>query len=107
MDPHFYIKGTVKSEEQLLSVECFHFVSGILTLVLSHLTVMTLCGDWTLVCGDRGTMVERYNIVNDGDLAEFVSFTGLIPLNIGGAEHYDSDRILTTTGPETETSLRQ
>ena len=49
----------------------------------------------------------RCNVVNDGDLAEFVSFTGLIPLNIGGAEHYDSDRILTTTGPETETSLRQ
>ena len=68
---------------------------------------MTMCGDWTLVCGDRGTMVERYNIVNDADLAEFVSFTGLIPLNIGGAEHYDSDRILTTQGPETETSLRQ
>ena len=106
MDPQFYIKGTVKSEEQLLSVECFHYIRS-LTLVLSQMTVMTLCGDWTLVCGDRGTMVERYNIVNDADLAEFVSFTGLIPLNIGGAEHYDSDRILTTTGPETETSLRQ
>ena len=33
-------------------------------------------------------------------MAEFVSFTGLIPLNIGGAEHYDSDRILTTPGPK-------
>ena len=34
-------------------------------------------------------------------MAEFVSFTGLIPLNIGGAEHYDSDRILTaTSGPK-------
>ena len=81
--------------------------SGFDLYIVLALTVMTMCGDWTWVCGDRGTMVERYNIVNDADLAEFVSFTGLIPLNIGGAEHYDSDRILTTTGPETETSLRQ
>ena len=66
------------------------------------ITVMTMCGDWTWVCGDRGTMVARCNVVNDGDLAEFVSFTGLILLNIGGGEHYDSDRILTTPAPKLE-----
>ena len=44
----------------------------------------------------------RCNVVNDGDLAEFVSFTGLILLNTGGAEHYDSDRILTTPAPKLE-----
>ena len=29
----------------------------------------------------------RCNVVNDGDLAEFVSFTGLILLNTGGEEN--------------------
>ena len=50
-------------------------------------------------------MVRRCNVVNDGDLAEFVSFTGLILLNIGGGEHYDSDRILTTPAPKLEEEL--
>ena len=70
--------------------------------IVSTVTVMTMCGDWTWVCGDRATMVGRCNVVNDGDLAEFVSFTGLILLNIGGGEHYDSDRILTTPAPKLE-----
>ena len=43
----------------------------------------------------------RCNVVNDGDLAEFVSFTGLI-LTLGDGEHYDSDRILTTPAPKSE-----
>ena len=50
-------------------------------------------------------MPGRCNVVNDGDLAEFVSFTGLILLNIGGGEHYDSDRILTTPAPKLEEEL--
>ena len=45
---------------------------------------------------------RRCNVVNDGDLAEFVSFTGLILLNTRGGEHYDSDRILTTPDPKLE-----
>ena len=55
--------------------------------IVSTVTVMTMCGDWTWVCGDRGTMAGRCNVVNDGDLAEFVSFTGLILLNSGGGHN--------------------
>ena len=58
--------------------------SGFDLYIVLALTVMTMCGDWTGDCGDGGTMVRRCNVVNDGDLAEFVSFTGLILVNTEG-----------------------
>ena len=39
-----------------IAVECFHCISRFDPGIVSAVTVMTICGDWTWVCGDRATM---------------------------------------------------